>query len=914
MVELGWAALESAKERTVSPLGVPREKSPREGEIGWYRAPRPNMDAVLFCKKEVKSMLDKHYDHALVEEGKYQKWVGEGYFTAGDQTKQPFSLVIPPPNVTGKLHLGHVMDTIPDDIIARYKRMKGYDVLWVPGMDHAGIATQAKVEEKLRQQGVSRYDLGREGFLKKAWEWKDEYASTIHEQWAKIGLSVDYTRERFTLDEGLSKAVKHVFVTLYKEGLIYQGEKIINWDPKLRTALSNIEVEHRDDEGEFFHFRYDLEDGSGYLVVATTRPETMFGDTAVFVNPKDERYSSFVGKKVINPANGDLLPVMADDYVDIAFGTGAMKCTPAHDPNDFALAKKYGFPFIKVLDESAKMNSLSGKYEGMDRYECRKALVEDIKNAGKLIKIEKMVHSVGHSERSGAVVEPMLSKQWFVKMKPLAKKVLENQKTDGKVEFLPKRFEKVLLRWMNEVEDWCISRQLWWGHRIPAYTNLKTGELVVTEEELDPKEWKQDEDVLDTWFSSGLWPFATMGWPNEESPDFKRYFPTDVLVTGYDIIFFWVSRMYFQSLHFTDKAPFKKVVIHGLIRDELGRKMSKSLGNGIDPLDIIAKYGVDAMRYFITTNSTPGLDMRYSEEKLQSAENYLNKIWNACRYVESTLGEGYQPHEIDPSSLGVLEKYILSRLETTIKKVTAKMEDYEFGAASSCLYDFVYDDFCSFYLEMSKVSLSDPCKQESVKAVLYKVIKDIILLIYPYCPFVTEEMYLSLPGHKASIMLESYPNYEKGFHFPAAEKEGAILASMIKDVRAYKSSHKLAPNAPVELVMSPSPLFKGVENYLQRFLFAKKVVFEKTPPKGDGFVYGKISLIIREDIDPNKLKANLEAEKKLLESEVARGEKMLSNSGFLAKAPKEKIDLEKEKLASNKLKLDSVKEKLASLE
>ncbi len=857
-------------------------------------------------------MLEKHYDHFAVESGKYEKWVKEGYFTAGDTSKTPFSLVIPPPNVTGKLHLGHVMDTIPDDIIARYKRMKGYDVLWVPGMDHAGIATQAKVEAKLREQGVSRYDLGREGFLKKAWEWKDEYASTIHEQWAKIGLSVDYTRERFTLDEGLSKAVRHVFVTLYNEGLIYQGEKIINWDPELRTALSNIEVEHKDDEGEFFYFRYDVEGSEEYLIVATTRPETMFGDTAVFVNPKDERFKSFVGKKVINPANGELLPVMADDYVDLDFGTGAMKCTPAHDPNDFALAKKYGFPFIKVLDDSAHMNEKALKYKGMDRYECRKALVEDIERSGHLVKIEKITHSVGHSERSGAVVEPMLSKQWFVKMKPLAKKVLENQKSDGKVEFLPKRFEKVLLRWMNEVEDWCISRQLWWGHRIPAYTNIHTGELIVTEESMDPNEWKQDEDVLDTWFSSGLWPFATMGWPDVTSPDFQRYFPTDVLVTGYDIIFFWVSRMVFQSLHFTDKAPFKKVVIHGLIRDEQGRKMSKSLGNGIDPLDIIEKYGVDALRYFITTNSTPGLDMRYSEEKLQSAENYLNKIWNACRYVEMTLGESYLPRPIDKDSLGVLDKFILSRLEETIRKVEAKMEEYQFGAASGYLYDFVYDDFCSYYLEMSKVSLAKKENEEAVKAVLYKVIKEILLLIYPYCPFVTEEMYLSLPGHKASIMEESYPAFDKSLIFPAAEKEGKLLKEIIKDVRGYKSSRKIAPNAPIDLVLSPKPLFKGVEEYLSRFLFAKKVSFAKEPPQGDCFVYGKFTLVISEDIDPEKLKASLLAEKETLLAEISRGEKMLANPGFLAKAPEAKVNLEKEKLSANKDKLASLEKRLAS--
>ncbi|MCF0112464.1 MAG: valine--tRNA ligase, partial [Bacilli bacterium] len=556
-------------------------------------------------------MLDKHYDPKLVEQNKYETWKNKGYFTAGDVTKQPFSLVIPPPNVTGKLHLGHVMDTIPDDIIIRYKKMQGFDALWVPGMDHAGIATQAKVEAKLREQGISRYDLGREGFLEKAWEWKEEYGNAIHDQWAKLGLSVDYTRERFTLDPGLNEAVKHVFVTLYNEGLIYQGEKIINWDPVLRTALSNIEVVHQDDEGEFYYFKYDVVGTDKQLIVATTRPETMWGDTAVFVNPKDPRFKDLIGKMVINPCNHEEIPLMGDPYVDMEFGTGAMKCTPAHDPNDFNLAKKYDFPYIRVLDETAHMLPIAGEFAGMDRYECRKALVERIEKEGHLDHIEKFVHSVGHSERSGVVVEPMLSKQWFVKMKPLADRVLAQQKGKDKVEFLPKRFENVLLRWMKNIDDWCISRQLWWGHRIPAYYHKETGEILVSETEPDMSKYTQDEDVLDTWFSSALWPFATLGWP-KKTPDFDRYFPTSVLNTGYDIIFFWVSRMIFQSEHFTDKRPFDTVVIHGLIRDELGRKMSKSLGNGIDPIDVIEKYGVDALRYFITTNSTPGLDMRYS--------------------------------------------------------------------------------------------------------------------------------------------------------------------------------------------------------------------------------------------------------------------------------------------------------------
>lgn len=858
-------------------------------------------------------MLDKHYDHKLVEQGKYDQWVEKGYFTAGDLSKKPFSMVIPPPNVTGKLHLGHVMDTIPDDIICRYKRMKGYDVLWVPGTDHAGIATQAKVDAALNKKGISRYDIGREAFLEEAWKWKKEYASIIHTQWAKLGLSVDYSRERFTLDEGLNKAVRRVFVTLYNEGLIYQGEKIINWDPVMKTALSNIEVIYQDDPGEFYYFAYDVVDSEEKLIVATTRPETMFGDTAVFVNPKDERYKHLVGKMCINPANGDHLPIMADEYVDKEFGTGAMKCTPAHDPNDFLLGKKYNFPFIKVMDQEAKMNEKAGKYQGMDRYECRKALTEDIKNSGHLVKIEKMVHNVGHSERSGAVVEPMLSKQWFVKMKPLAEEILKLQKSKDKVDFIPKRFEKVLNRWMENVDDWCISRQLWWGHRIPAYYNNETGEVLVSEEApKDMEHYHQDEDVLDTWFSSGLWPFSTLGWPNEESPDFKRYFPTDVLVTGYDIIFFWVSRMMFQSLHFTKKAPFKEVVIHGLIRDEQGRKMSKSLGNGIDPLDVIEKYGVDALRYFISTNSTPGLDMRYSESKVIAASNYLNKIWNSCRYVEMVIGEDFKPSPIDKKKLSTLDASILDKLERTIKKVTEKMEKYQFGQASSILYNFVYDDFCSSYLEMSKVALQGENK-EVTKNVLFKVMRDIILMISPYAPFVSEEMYLSLPNHKESICVETYPIYERSLLNKKATEKVAVLEGMIRDIRNYKSQNEIAPNAPVRLVISPQEPFANASEYLKRFSFASEVKISSSPLQGNPFFYDGYELLVEEDIDPIALKEKLEKEKTRLESEVSRGEKMLSNPNFVSKAPAEKVKLEQEKLEKNKSLLDNVLKKLGTL-
>ena len=634
--------------------------------------------------------LDKKYDHKLVEEGKYDNWKSKGYFTAGDLSKKPYCIVIPPPNVTGKLHIGHAIDTTIQDILIRYKKAKGYDALYLPGMDHAGIATQAKIDAKLREQGTNRYELGREKFLEVAWDWKKEYAGFIHDQWKTMGLALDYSRERFTLDEGLSNAVKKVFVTLYNKGIIYRGEKIINWDPVQRTALSNIEVVYKDDPGKFYYFKYFIEGTDQFLEVATTRPETMFGDVCVVVNPNDERYKNVIGKRVINPANDELLPIIADEYVDIEFGTGAMKCTPAHDPNDFIIGEKYGFPHPICMNDDGTMNSLSGKYVGQDRMVCRDNLVKDIEKKGCLIKIEDIVHQVGHSERSDAVVEPYLSKQWFVKMKPLAEQSLANQKTDDKVNFYPERFEKTFIQWMEKVDDWCISRQLWWGHRIPAYYHKVTGEVVVSEvPPADIENYTQDEDVLDTWFSSALWPFSTLGWPNEESEDFKRYFPTTTLVTGYDIIFFWVSRMIFQSLEFTKKRPFENVLIHGLIRDSQGRKMSKSLGNGVDPIKVVEDYGADALRYFITTNSTPGLDSRFSEEKIQAATAYLNKIWNAARYTISNLGENFVVQELDFKSLNSLDKWILSKFNETVKNVTSNMEKFELANASTHLYNFV---------------------------------------------------------------------------------------------------------------------------------------------------------------------------------------------------------------------------------
>ena len=848
-------------------------------------------------------MLEKRYDPHKVEEGKYDNWKSKGYFTAGeDLTKTPFTMVIPPPNVTGKLHLGHAWNTTVQDITARYKKMKGYDVLWLPGMDHAGIATQAKVEEKLRKEGITRYDLGREKFLEKAWEWKYEYADNIHKQWAKMGLALDYTRERFTLDEGMQKAVKRVFKNLYDKGLIYRGERIINYDPELRTALSNIEVVYENEKGKFYYFKYPIVGSDEYLIVATTRPETMFGDVAVFVNPEDPRYKHLIGKKVINPANDEQLPIMGDDYVDIEFGTGAMKCTPAHDPNDFALSEKYHLEKIKCMNVDATMNDICGKYVGMDRYECRDALVNDIDKKGLLLKIEEIEHQVGHSERSGTVVEPFLSKQWFVKMRPLAEQAL-NKST---VNFVPKRFDNTFRQWMENVDDWCISRQLWWGHRIPAYYN-DSGDVIVSEEDINLEGYHQDEDVLDTWFSSALWPFATLGWP-DNTDDLKRYFPNNLLVTAYDIIFFWVSRMIFDSLEFTKESPFKDCLIHGLIRDSKGRKMSKSLGNGIDPIDVIDKYGVDALRYFLTTGSAPGQDIRYMEEKVIASSNYLNKIWNSARYVLENLGSDFEYVNYQISDLKPVERDIIIRMNKTIKEVGNAMDKYEYSLASTYLYNFVYDDFCSNYLEMSKVSLNinDEQYKKIIKSVLVDVLKNIILMIYPYAPFISEELYLNLPSHLESIMLESYPQYEDiNIEFNQVE----LLYKIITDIRNYKVNAKLAPNYKIKLVIETKlDLFEGFNDYLSRFSFAsdiKKVI--NSDSKGTKFVYDNLNVYIEDNITEEEKNAKKAKDIAYLEAEIKRCEGLLNNPNFVNKAPESKVKLEQEKLSKYKEQLANLK-------
>ncbi len=864
-------------------------------------------------------MLEKRYSPHDVEKGKYEKWKESGYFTAGDKSKNPFSMVIPPPNVTGKLHLGHAWNTTIQDIIARYKKMQGYDVLWLPGMDHAGIATQAKVMQKLVSMGIDVTKITREEFLKYAWEWKSEYANNIHEQWSKMGLMLDYTRERFTLDEGLNLAVRKVFVDLYNKGLIYQGERIISWDPVQQTALSNIEVIHQDDEGYMYYFKYHIVGSDDYLEVATTRPETMFGDVCVVINPKDEKYKKYHNKdiKVINPANGEAIPLIEDEYVEIGFGTGAMKCTPAHDPNDFVIGKKYGLEMPIIFNKDATMNEKCGKYKGMDRFACREALLKDIDSRGDFIKQEKIIHAVGHSQRNNCVVEPMLSKQWFVKMKPLALEAIKNQEGNDKVNFVPQRFENTFLQWMNNIEDWCISRQLWWGHRIPAYYRKVTGEVVVS---MDPpkdiENYEQDSDVLDTWFSSGLWPFSTLGWP-EKTEDLNRYFPTSCLVTAYDIIFFWVSRMIFQSLNVTKKSPFNDCVIHGLVRDELGRKMSKSLGNGVDPLDVIDKYGVDALRYFLTTNSTPGQDMRYSDEKVQSSANYLNKIWNSARYVLSVIPEGFSEVKLDTSNLSELDRWLLNRLMLTINNVQMNMDKYDFNAASSHLYNFVYDDFCSQYLEMSKVKLNgnDKKASEVTRTVLLKTLKTIILLIYPYTPFIAEELYQNLPSHLDSVMLESYPKVEKEYLNNSADKEIELLFSMIKEVRNYKISNQLSPSAPLGISISlKTPVSSDFLTYLNRFTFSNvSVVEDISTLQGELYSFAFGSLIITSGVNKEEIRAKLEKDIAFERSEIERGERMLNNPNFIAKAPKEKIDNEKAKLALHQENLAELMSKLKKI-
>ncbi len=831
-------------------------------------------------------MLEKKYDHKMVEEGKYENWLNHKYFESGDLSKKPYAIVIPPPNVTGKLHLGHAWDTTLQDIIIRFKRMQGYDALWVPGMDHAGIATQAKVDAKLKDMGINPRSLERTEWLKYAWDWKNEYAENIHKQWAKMGLSLDYTKERFTLDSGLSDAVKYVFVTLYNEGLIYRGERIINWDPQAMTALSNEEVIYKDVPGAFYHIKYFIEGTNDYLEVATTRPETLFGDTAVAVNPNDERYKDLIGKNVVLPIVNKLIPIIGDEHADPEFGTGIVKITPAHDPNDFEVGNRHNLERIIVINPDGTMNENALVYNGLDRFLCRKKLVEDLKNSGLLISVEEITHSVGHSERTGVMVEPYLSKQWFVKMRPLADRVLENQKDkDSKVNFVPERFEKIMNHWMEITYDWCISRQLWWGHRIPAW--YKGDEVYVGMEAPTEDGWIQDEDVLDTWFSSALWPFSTLGWP-EETDLLKRYYPNNVLVTGYDIIPFWVNRMTFQGLHFTGKRPFKDCLIHGLIRDKEGRKMSKSLGNGVDPMDVIDEYGCDALRYFLSTSSALGQDLRYDEEKVKSTWNFINKLWNASRFCLMNIEDlkGY-----DFSDLDVQDKWILSKLNKVISKVTKNMESYEFNNAGGELYNFIWSDFCDSYIEMSKFSLDSV----STKSTLCYVISAILKMLHPFMPYVTDEIYSMLSIRDAeNIMVSSYPLVNEEFNFDSEEKETEEIIGFIAAFRNVKQENAISKDAKVMVNFDNSLINKMLK-------LDGNLVNDKLSIKEYKVSYGKLEALIyyEKEVTEEDILAK-EKQIESLKASILKRENLLSNAGFVSKAPVQLVNDEKRKLEEEK--------------
>ncbi|MBE9388906.1 valine--tRNA ligase [Vagococcus salmoninarum] len=876
---------------------------------------------------EDKNLAPK-YAPQEVEANRYEKWVKEERFKPnGNPDAKPYSIVIPPPNVTGKLHLGHAWDTTLQDIIIRHKRMQGYDTLWLPGMDHAGIATQTKVEEQLATEGLSRYDLGREKFVEKTWEWKEEYAGHIREQWGKIGISVDYSRERFTLDQGLSDAVKKVFVKLYEKDLIYRGEYIINWDPKAKTALSDIEVIHKDVEGAFYHMSYLLADGSGeVLEIATTRPETMLGDTAVAVHPEDERYQHLIGKSVILPLVNKEIPIIADDYVEMDFGTGVVKITPAHDPNDFEVGNRHDLPRVNVMEADGTINSLGGKYAGLDRFAARKAVIKDLEAEGRLVKIEKMVHSVGHSERSGVVVEPRLSTQWFVKMEPLAKEALANQETADKVDFYPPRFNQTFSTWMENVHDWVISRQLWWGHQIPAWYHNETGELYVGETApADSENWTQDEDVLDTWFSSALWPFSTMGWPDENAPDFQRYFPNSTLVTGYDIIFFWVSRMMFQSLEFTGKAPFKNVLMHGLIRAEDGRKMSKSLGNGIDPMEVIEKYGADALRWFLSNGSSPGQDMRFSYDRMDSSWNFINKIWNASRFVLMNTEE-FTFADIDLTGhKTVADRWILTRLNETIERVNSLFERFEFGEAGRHLYNFIWDDFCDWYIEMSKEVLfgEDEVQKQMTRSILVYTLDNILRLLHPIMPFVTEAIWEKIPHQGESIVTAVYPTVQPELSDEKAAKGMEVLKELIRLVRNIRSEVNTPLSKAITLLIktnqpSVEEFLLENQNYIQRFCNPEELVISASVVAPElamsGVITGaEIYLPLADLINIEEEIIRLEKELAKWTKEVKMVQGKLSNERFVANAPDEVVAGEREKEKGYLEKQASVTERIATL-
>ena len=854
--------------------------------------------------------MQKTYNPRDFEDRIYAEWENSGAFRAEiDENKVPFTIMMPPPNITGQLHMGHAMDATIQDTLIRFKRMQGYAALWLPGCDHASIATEVKIVEKMKSEGLTKADLGRDGFLVRAWEWKEQYGNRIMMQQRKMGTSCDWSRQAFTMDEKCSKAVREVFVNLYNKGLIYQGDRIINWCPCCKTALSDAEVEYAEENGHFWHLRYPATDGSAEVIVATTRPETMLGDTAVAVHPDDERYKALVGKTLTLPLVGREIPVVADEYVDPTFGTGCVKITPAHDPNDFEVGKRHELPVIRVMNDDGSMNALAGKYEGLDRYDARKQVLADLEAQGALVKIEGHVHNVGHCYRCHSTVEPIVSKQWFVEMEPLAKPAIQAV-MKNKTRFVPDRFSKIYYNWMENVRDWCISRQLWWGHRIPVWYCPDCGAVICEKE--DPtccptcgcQNIHQDEDVLDTWFSSALWPFSTLGFP-EETPDYKYFYPTDVLVTGYDIIFFWVSRMIFSGIEHTGKVPFHDVLIHGIVRDELGRKMSKSLGNGIDPLEVIEKYGADSLRLSLLTGVAPGNDMRYSDTKVEACRNFINKLWNATRFVLMNV-EGFKIKPIEEVKLAPADKWIISKLENCIREVTTNLNKYELGVASDIAMDFVWDNFCDWYIELSKPALygDDEGRKQDVLSVLCFVLENALKLLHPFIPFVTEEIYGNLPQTEGSIMTASFPCYNSKMAYKKEAKSFEGVMEIIKAVRVMKKEAECPPSKKVELflVTASKRLIQANKDSIMKLSGASALNFVESATAVDGKTVSAVTEIaeiyvpLGELVDLEKEKARLTAEIERIDGEIQRAQGKLSNPNFVGKAPQKLVDAEREKV------------------
>ena len=866
--------------------------------------------------------LAKQYDPKEVEDRTYKFWVDGDYFHAEvDDKKKPYTIVIPPPNITGQLHMGHALDNTLQDILIRFKRMQGYSTLWVPGTDHASIATEAKIVEKMREEGISKEDLGRDKFLERAWDWKKQYGGRIIEQLKKMGSSCDWKRERFTMDEGCNKAVREVFVNLYEKGLIYQGERIINWCPKCLTSISDAEVEYEEQAGSFWHLRYPLTDGSGYVELATTRPETLLGDTAVAVNPNDDRYKDIIGKTLTLPLVGREIPVVADDYVSVDFGTGVVKITPAHDPNDFEVGLRHNLPVINVLTDDAKIVKDYPKYAGMDRYTARKQIVKDLEEGGFLVKIEDHTHNVGTCYRCGTTVEPRVSKQWFVKMEPLAKPAIEAVKK-GETKFIPERFDKIYYHWMENIKDWCISRQLWWGHRIPAYYCDDCGEVIVAKDaphecpKCHSTKLTQDPDTLDTWFSSALWPFSTLGWP-DKTKELDYFYPTSTLVTGYDIIFFWVARMIFSGIEHMGEVPFKTVLIHGLVRDPQGRKMSKSLGNGVDPLQEIDKYGADALRFTLATGNSPGNDMRYLPERVEASRNFANKIWNAARFILMNLDDE-EPAPYIPENLAVEDKWIISKFNTLAKDVTENLEKFELGLAVQKLYDFIWDVFCDWYIEIAKIRLNGDDKA-TAKAVLVYVMSGCMKLLHPFMPFITEEIWQTLPHDGESIMISDWIEYDEKLNFAKEEAEFESIMSAVKAIRTRRSEMNVAPSkkAAIYIATEKQDIFNISSAVIAKLASGSSVEV------ADSFAIENAVSIVTSDatiyiplgelVDFEAEKARLNKEKDAVLKKLEQTERKLSNEGFLSKAPEKVVEEQKQKAKEFKEKIALIDEQLAKL-